>query len=149
MSKSDHKYVNFNQDYELNYILHKCGFSKTKENRNTLSSLRDKALSWNNKWTGQNLTHDELCNYLYHNYCENKNSIMDHEYVNFEQDYELNYVLRKIGCLATEANRQQLRTLKVHALSFNSKKSYQDITHDELFDYLSSCLPYTELATSG
>lgn len=39
MSKSDHKYVNQSEDYELNDLLQRNGFKQTKENRDLLRRL--------------------------------------------------------------------------------------------------------------
>lgn len=35
----------------------------------------------------------------------------DHDYVNFSQDHEMNYILRKFEQRQTEANREELRTM--------------------------------------
>jgi len=39
MGMSDHDYVNFSQDYELNYHLKKVNKRETEKNRNTLKTI--------------------------------------------------------------------------------------------------------------
>jgi hypothetical protein len=42
MGLSDHEYVNFSEDYELNHHLQKLGKSQSEANRVTLKKLGDK-----------------------------------------------------------------------------------------------------------
>lgn len=45
MSISDHKHVNFSQDYEMNYILKKFKKSQSIKNRSTLDVMGDELKS--------------------------------------------------------------------------------------------------------
>ena len=57
----------------------------------------------------------------------------DHELVNFSEDYELNYVLTKVGKRQTETNR---KTLRVMGPELKKKLSKTTVTHKEFFDYV-------------
>jgi len=57
----------------------------------------------------------------------------DHELVNFSQDYELNYVLTKVGKRQTETNRKTLRTM---GAELKTKLGKTTVTHKEFFDYV-------------
>lgn len=135
MSKSDYKYVNFSEDYELSYVLHKMGYSVSKDTINWLRDLRDKALIWCNKLSYYDLTHDELFDYLHDNHKKGISFTMDHKYVNFSENYELDYVLRKMGYKQTDDNRKWLKSVKNEVLSLTNNNSSR-VTHDELFIYL-------------
>ncbi|MDV2963869.1 hypothetical protein RU080_19235 [Shewanella algae] len=49
MSISDHKYVNFSEDYELNYHLEKVDKRQTEDNRNMLRTMGDELKAALNK----------------------------------------------------------------------------------------------------
>ncbi|EAQ8164015.1 hypothetical protein FTZ77_20150 [Salmonella enterica] len=55
-------------------------------------------------------------------------ALNDHEYVNFSEDYELNYHLRKVNKQESTANRAALRTMGTE-LKARLDKTY--LTHAE------------------
>lgn len=57
----------------------------------------------------------------------------DHALVNFEEDYELNYILKKYGKKETASNRTTLNTLGSACKTSLGKYS---ITHAEFYAYL-------------
>lgn len=61
MPLSDHEYVNFSQDHELNYHLEKVGKSKSITNRLTLQTMGDELKIKHNKTY---LTHSEFHAYV-------------------------------------------------------------------------------------
>ncbi|CAD5749316.1 hypothetical protein [Escherichia coli] len=61
----------------------------------------------------------------------------DHEYVNFSQDHELNYHLRKVNKQESTANRATLRTMGAE-LKAHLKKTY--LTHAEFHAYIKTQL---------
>ncbi|MEZ1436061.1 hypothetical protein QVM41_07165 [Pseudomonas shirazica] len=61
MPLSDHEYVNFSQDYELNYHLEKVGKSKSITNRLTLQTMGNELKTKLNKTY---LTHSEFHAYV-------------------------------------------------------------------------------------
>lgn len=61
----------------------------------------------------------------------------DHDLVNFEQDYELNYILRKYGKQETTENRNILCTYGAHCKNkFKTTLSNRSITHAEFYSFL-------------
>ncbi len=63
--------------------------------------------------------------------------ISDHEYVNFSEDYELNYHLKKVGKAQTEKNRTTLRTM---GTELKTQLGKVRITHAEFHTYISKNL---------
>lgn len=61
MPLSDHEYVNFSQDHELNYHLEKVGKSKSITNRLTLQTMGNELKTKLNKTY---LTHAEFHTYV-------------------------------------------------------------------------------------
>ena len=61
MGMSDHDYVNFSQDYELNYHLKKVNKRETENNRITLKAMGDELKASLSK---SRLTHDEFHPYV-------------------------------------------------------------------------------------
>lgn len=59
--------------------------------------------------------------------------ISDHEYVNFSEDYELNYHLKKVSKAQTEKNRTTLRTMGKELKTQYGKTL---ITHAEFHSYI-------------
>lgn len=57
----------------------------------------------------------------------------DHDLVNFEEDYELNYVLIKVGKRQTQANRTVLVTMGKELKVLLGKRT---VTHSEFFEYV-------------
>ncbi|NZB15106.1 hypothetical protein [Escherichia coli] len=60
-------------------------------------------------------------------------ALSDHEYVNFSEDYELNYHLRKVSKQESMANRATLRTMGAE-LKSRLNKTY--LTHAEFHSYI-------------
>lgn len=55
----------------------------------------------------------------------------DHEYVNFSQDYELNYHLKKVDKRQTEDNRNELREMgKEIKKALNALYVRHDVFHE-------------------
>lgn len=63
--------------------------------------------------------------------------ISDHEYVNFSEDYELNYHLKKVSKAQTEKNRTTLRTM---GTELKTQLGKARITHAEFHAYISKNL---------
>ncbi|SGZ04078.1 hypothetical protein [Moritella viscosa] len=61
MSLSDHKYVNFSEDYELNYHLKQVDKRQTEDNRTTLIVMGNELKSILDKNV---LTHSEFREYI-------------------------------------------------------------------------------------
>ncbi|MGY3859958.1 hypothetical protein [Aeromonas intestinalis] len=59
--------------------------------------------------------------------------ISDHEYVNFSEDYELNYHLKKVSKAQTEKNRTTLRTMGKELKTMLNKER---VTHTEFHSYI-------------
>lgn len=57
----------------------------------------------------------------------------DHEYVNFSQDHEMNYILRKFDKRQTEGNRAQLRIMGNELKELLGKSR---LTHGEFHPYV-------------
>ena len=57
----------------------------------------------------------------------------DHDYVNFSQDHEMNYILRKLNKRQTEANREKLRTMGGELKQALGKTR---LTHGEFHTYI-------------
>ncbi|WP_239954997.1 hypothetical protein [Pantoea sp. Z09] len=64
-------------------------------------------------------------------------ALSDHEYINFSEDYELDYHLRKVNKLQTQANRSALRAMGAE-LKARSGKTF--LTHAEFHTYILSQL---------
>lgn len=64
-------------------------------------------------------------------------ALSDHEHVNFSEEYELDYHLRKVNKPQTHANRLTLRTLGVD-LKAQSGKTV--LTHAEFHTYIQTQL---------
>jgi hypothetical protein len=62
-----------------------------------------------------------------------KMALSDHEYVNFSEDYELNYHLRKVNKQESIANRATLRTMGAE-LKARLGKTF--LTHKEFHAYI-------------
>lgn len=60
-------------------------------------------------------------------------ALSDHEYVNFSEDYELNYHLRKVSKQESIVNRATLRTMGAE-LKSRLNKTY--LTHAEFHAYI-------------
>jgi len=60
-------------------------------------------------------------------------ALSDHEYVNFSEDYELNYHLRKVSKQESIANRATLRTMGAE-LKARLGKTF--LTHKEFHAYI-------------
>lgn len=60
-------------------------------------------------------------------------AISDHDYVNFSEDYELNYHLRKVDKRETEKNRS---TLKIMGDELKKKLNKTRLQHGEFHDYV-------------
>jgi hypothetical protein len=60
-------------------------------------------------------------------------ALSDHEYVNFSEEYELNYHLRKVNKKESIANRSALRTMGTE-LKSRLNKTY--LTHAEFHAYI-------------
>ena len=63
--------------------------------------------------------------------------ISDHDYVNFSQDHELNYVLTRVGKRQTEANRSTLRVMGTELKGVLRKTM---VTQKEFFEYVKTQL---------
>lgn len=59
----------------------------------------------------------------------------DHDYVNFSEDYEMNYHLRKVDKRQTESNRG---TLRVMGTELKSRTGKSRLTHGEFHPYVSN-----------
>lgn len=59
----------------------------------------------------------------------------DHDYVNFSEDYELNYHAKKVGKRETEANRAKLRTM---GTELKAKTGKTRLTHGEFHPYVNT-----------
>jgi hypothetical protein len=57
----------------------------------------------------------------------------DHDYVNFSEDYELNYHLNKVDKRQTESNRN---LLKVMGNELKTKTGKARLRHDEFHPYV-------------
>ncbi|EBB5751499.1 hypothetical protein AAC31_23380 [Salmonella enterica subsp. enterica serovar Enteritidis] len=64
-------------------------------------------------------------------------ALSDHEYVNFSEDYELDYHLRKVNKQESAANRTTLRTMGTE-LKARLNKTY--LTHAEFHTYIQTQL---------
>jgi hypothetical protein len=64
---------------------------------------------------------------------ENQMALSDHEYVNFSEDYELNYHLRKVNKQVSVTNRATLRTMGAELKKILNKTF---LTHAELHAYI-------------
>jgi hypothetical protein len=64
-------------------------------------------------------------------------SLSDHEYVNFSQEHELNYHLRKVDKQQSIANRQVLVTMG-HELKLKLNATY--LTHAQFHTYVKTQL---------
>lgn len=64
-------------------------------------------------------------------------ALNDHEYVNFSEDYELDYHLRKVNKQQTQANRSTLHAMGAE-LKARSGKTF--LTHAEFHTYILSQL---------
>jgi hypothetical protein len=60
-------------------------------------------------------------------------ALSDHEYVNFSEDYELNYHLRKVGKSESVTNRSTLRTMGTELKKLLNKAF---LTHAEFHAYI-------------
>lgn len=60
-------------------------------------------------------------------------ALSDHEYVNFSEDYELNYHLRKVGKQQSSSNRSTLRTM---GIELKTKLGKTRLTHSEFNSYV-------------
>ena len=60
-------------------------------------------------------------------------ALSDHEYVNFSEEYELNYHLRKVSKQGSIANRATLRTMGTELKAHLGKKF---LTHAEFHAYI-------------
>lgn len=60
-------------------------------------------------------------------------ALNDHEYVNFSEDYELNYHLHKVNKQESISNRATLRTMGVELKSLLNKTL---LTHAEFHAYI-------------
>lgn len=67
--------------------------------------------------------------------------ISDHEYVNFSQEHELNYVLTRVGNRQTEFNRGRLRIM---GTELKAKLRVAIVTHKQFFDYVRTQLQRLE-----
>ncbi|PIF21287.1 hypothetical protein [Candidatus Pantoea floridensis] len=65
----------------------------------------------------------------------------DHELVNFSQDYELNYVLNKVGKRQTETNRAALRKL---GAELKNQLGRATLTHSQLYQHVKNRLALLE-----
>lgn len=61
--------------------------------------------------------------------------ISDHDYVNFSEDYELNYHLRKVGKSQSIANRETLRAM---GRELKARLNKTRITHGEFSPYVAA-----------
>ena len=59
--------------------------------------------------------------------------ISDYEYVNFQENYELNYHLRKVSKKETENNRTILRIM---GNELKTKLNKTRVTHKEFHEYI-------------
>ena len=59
--------------------------------------------------------------------------MQDHEYVNFSEDYEMNYHLRKVEKRQTESNRSILRTMGAELKGILNKAR---LTHGDFHPYV-------------
>lgn len=64
MAYNDWDYVNFSQEYELNYILRKYNWAQTEENRNLLIELGETCKRLLERTSSQAITHGEFYKYL-------------------------------------------------------------------------------------
>ncbi|EBI7664402.1 hypothetical protein BWL79_25555 [Salmonella enterica] len=64
-------------------------------------------------------------------------ALSDHEYVNFSEDYELNYHLRKVNKQESATNRATLRKMGIE-LKSHLNKTY--LTHAEFHAYIQTQL---------
>lgn len=62
-------------------------------------------------------------------------SISDYDYVNFSEDYELNYHLKKVDKRQTEENRDGL---KVMGKELKTKLNKSRLQHGEFHTYIST-----------
>lgn len=60
----------------------------------------------------------------------------DWEYIDFEDDHEMNYILRRFNMIQNEDNREFLRSLEAKAKAFFKKESRDNLTHKEFYQYL-------------
>lgn len=60
-------------------------------------------------------------------------SISDHDYVNFSEDYELNYHLKKVDKRQTESNRD---TLKIMGRELKTQTGKARLQHGEFHTYV-------------
>ena len=59
----------------------------------------------------------------------------DHDYVNFSEDHEMNYHLRKVGKSQSSANRE---TLRVMGRELKAKLNAKRITHGQFSPYVAA-----------
>lgn len=64
-------------------------------------------------------------------------ALSDHEYVNFSEDYELNYHLRKVQKQESAANRA---TLQVMGTELKTRLNKTYLTHGEFHAYIKTQL---------
>jgi len=67
--------------------------------------------------------------------------VSDHDYVNFSQEYELNYVLTRVGKRQTELNRGRLRVM---GTELKAKLGVTMVTHKQFFEYVRTQLSRLE-----
>lgn len=65
----------------------------------------------------------------------------DHDYVNFSEDHELNYHLRKVNKRQTEENRKTLKSMGNELKTATGKSR---LTHDEFHEYIKTQLDRLE-----
>jgi hypothetical protein len=63
--------------------------------------------------------------------------LSDHEYVNFSQEHELNYHLRKVNKAESSANRTTLVTM---GEELKRKQGSHYVTHGQFHEYIKSNL---------
>lgn len=61
----------------------------------------------------------------------------DHDYVNFSEDHELNYHLKKVDKRQTEKNRETLKSMGNELKTATGKSR---LTHDEFHKYVKTQL---------
>lgn len=60
----------------------------------------------------------------------------DWKYIDFGVDHEMDYILRRFNMTQNEDNREFLRSLEAKAKAFFKKKSQDNLTHEEFYQYL-------------
>lgn len=66
--KSDWKYINLKQDYEIDYLLNKYGYAVNEKNRDLFRQYIEEAKEYFGKAPSDNLEHDEFYKFM----CEQK-----------------------------------------------------------------------------